>query len=221
MSGAVAPSRAKRLTPKGRRVREAVLDAAIEIAIPDGLEAVTFGRLAKQLGISKSGLFSHFATKLELQLAAVDHAEQRFVTQVFRAEFLQAPRGLPRLWALCDGWLLYAQAVAAEGGCFFQALVAEYHNRPGPLRDRAKGTVETFNASLQRAITDAKTAGHLRDDVPTERFAFELHSLMGGANGGFQLFGDPGVFSLCRDCLRERIEAFRTETAPPLPNREG
>jgi len=201
-------------------MREAVLDAAIEIAIPDGLEAVSFGRIAKQLEISKSGLFSHFATKLELQLAAVDHAEQRFVTQVFRAEFLSAPRGLPRLWALCDGWLLYAESVAAKGGCFFQALVAEYHNRPGPLRDRAKGTVETFNASLQRAITDAKAAGHLRTDVDPERFAFELHSLMGGANGGFQLFGDPNVFNLCRDCLRVRLQGMATASAPPLPVRE-
>ena len=206
----------KKLTPKGKRKREAILDATLELAIRDGLEAVSFGQLAKALKISKSGLFSHFANKDELQLAAVAHAQQGFEAEVFRSGFLDAPAGLPRLWAFLQAWLSYAEGRLVVGGCFFQALMAEYHNRPGPIRDRLKELVEAFGAAIRRLVEDAVNAGHLQPDLDLDQLAWELHALMAAANHGQQLWRELGILTICRRSLRDRLEAATTEAGRAL-----
>src|SRR5207253_11003664 len=116
---------------RGDRTRQQILDAAVDIASVEGLEGLSIGRLALKLEMSKSGLFAAFGSKQDLQLATVDHAAQIFVEKVVRPA-MAAPRGLPRLRALCDSRLGYLQRAVFRGGCLYAAASAVFDGRPGP-----------------------------------------------------------------------------------------
>src|ERR1043166_4628074 len=120
---------------QGERTRRAILETAVHIASAEGLEGLTIGRLATELSMSKSGLFAHFGSKEELQLATVEAARDIFVREVIRPAF-EAPKGVARLWGLCDVWLEYVRREVFRGGCFFAAAAAEFDGRPGAVRDR-------------------------------------------------------------------------------------
>lgn len=205
----------KAKTRKGARTREAILEAATEIAATEGLEAISFGRLAQVLGVSKSGLFSHFPTKEALQLGVLERFRALFVEVVVDPSDA-TPEGLPRLWGLCRAWLRYAETTVSNGGCLFQRVASEFATRPGAVQERIKELSLVFNARLQRRIQAALDAGHLAPEVEPAQLAFELQSLMASANGGFQLFGDPVVFALCRRGLESRLQSVMTPAAPPL-----
>ncbi|HEX8188504.1 MAG TPA: helix-turn-helix domain-containing protein, partial [Pyrinomonadaceae bacterium] len=134
-AGARAAAAAGARRAHGERTRQAILEAAVDIASEEGLEGLTIGRLAAELSMSKSGLFAHFGSKEELQLATVEAARDVFVREVVRPAF-GAPRGLARLWQLCDVWLGYVRREVFRGGCFFAAAAAEFDGRPGAVRDR-------------------------------------------------------------------------------------
>src|SRR5215471_12370135 len=121
--------------PKGERTRESILRAAVDLASVEGLEGLTIGRLADELKMSKSGLFAHFGSKEDLQLATVQMARQIFVEQITRPA-LSAPKGMPRLWSIIDRWLAYIERGIFKGGCFFTAASFEFDSREGPVRDR-------------------------------------------------------------------------------------
>src|SRR5262249_17338611 len=120
---------------RGERTRRQILDLAVHLASEEGLEGLSIGGLAHKVALSKSGLFACFGSKEELELAIVEHARQIFIDTVVR-KAMMAPRGLPRLWALCDSWLEYAGREVFRGGCFFAAVSAEFDSHPGPIRDR-------------------------------------------------------------------------------------
>ena len=111
--------------------REAILERAVEVASEEGLEGLTIGRLSSELGLSKSGLFGHFGSKEELQLAAVDAAERDLLREVVEPA-LTEPEGAPRLRAYCESWVGYLERKVFSGGCFFAAASAEFDGRPGP-----------------------------------------------------------------------------------------
>lgn len=201
---------------KGERTRAAILDAAIDMSAEVGLEGLTFGTLAARLELSKSGLFTHFADKRELQLAALEAAQARFVAAVF-PRVLARPRGLPRLWELCAAWLAYAQGGVFAGGCFFAAVAAEYSNRPGPVREKVLALVRDWNLELQRAIGQAIELGHLAGGIDREQLAFELHSLMAGADNAHQLFGGDEYFMRAWVAIRARVLAVLGPGAPRVP----
>ena len=190
---------------RGERTRRQILDAAVHIASVEGLEGLSIGRLALKLDMSKSGLFAAFGSKQDLQLATVDHAADIFVEQVVRPAML-APRGLPRLWALCESKLDYSQKEVFRGGCFFAAASAEFDGRPGPVRERIAGHMTKWLAALVGAVQRAQGEGHLRPDVDAGQLAFELDSYAMGANWAFQLFGDARAFDRARKASKARIE---------------
>jgi AcrR family transcriptional regulator len=198
---------------RGERTRQQILDAAVDIASVEGLEGLSIGRLALKLDMSKSGLFAAFGSKQDLQLAAVDHAARIFVEEVVERG-LAAPRGLPRLWALCDSKLVYSQKEVFRGGCFFAAASAEFDGRPGPVRDRVAGHMKRWLELLTGAVQRAQGEGHLRADVDPRQLAFELDSYAMGANWAFQLFGDAGAFDRARRATKARLDA-----ATLLPSR--
>lgn len=206
----------KKQTPKGQRKRAAILDATLEIAVRDGLAGVSFGQLAKALGISKSGLFTHFATKDELELAAVEHAQHGFEAQVLGTGFMHTPEGLPRLWAFLEAWHAYARGRHAAGGCVFQTLIAEFHNRPGPVRDLLKRQIEGFGEVLRRLVQAAVDAGHLQADLDVVRLAWELQALMAAANHGQQLWRELELLAFSRRSLSDRLEAASTPAGRAL-----
>ena len=158
--------------------------------------------------MSKSGLFAHFGSKAELQLATVDHAAALFKAEVIDPA-REAPRGVARVWALCERMVGYAERQVFPGGCFFAATSFEFNNRPGPVRDRISGMIGSWLAYLERSIVQAQAAGELDPTVDARRIAFELDAFAQSANASFQLFGDGRVFDDGRRAIRERLESLR------------
>jgi len=181
---------------KGERTRAAILDRAVDLATVEGLEGLTIGRLAADLEMSKSGLFAHFGSKRELQLATVAAAGERFAAAVV-APALSAPDGGPRLRAMAENYFAYLETF--PGGCFWGATASEFDDRPGPVRDAIAATMERWMTELVR---QSKLAGI----ADPERFAFELYAVVMAANSVFRLSGDRGVFDLARAALA-RLQA--------------
>jgi AcrR family transcriptional regulator len=196
------------LKTKGERTREAILDTAAALATQEGLAPLSIGRLSQATEMSKSGLFAHFGSKEELQLATVDHAAAMFVDEVI-APAREAPKGLARVWALCDRMTDYAERQVFPGGCFFAATSAEFNNRPGPVRDRIQQMVGNWISYLEHAVEQAQAAGEIDSRITSRELAFELDAFAQSANARFQIFGDIRVFDDARRAIRERLESLR------------
>jgi len=193
----VSPVTQSESPSKGARTRASILGRAVDVASVEGLEGLTIGRLAAELRMSKSGLFAHFGSKQELQLATVAAAAERFRARVIDPA-LQLPDGAPRLRAMAERYLEQLQDYS--GGCFFAAATAEYDDRPGPVRDAIAASLDAWLRELER---QARIAGV---DRP-ERFAFELYSLVMGANSRYRLSGDGEVFVYAREALDRLLAA--------------
>jgi AcrR family transcriptional regulator len=196
---------------RGERTREAILERAVQIASADGLEGLSIGRLAGELGVSKSGLFAHFGSKTELQLATVDAAREIFIDEVIGGS--RAGPGIGRLLCLTDAWLSYMEREVFGGGCFFAAASLEFDSRPGPVRDRIASMMGEWLLALEAAIQDTQDAGELDSELDSEQLAFEINSLGMGANWAFQLYRDEGAFRRARAAIRERL----SPAGPPSP----
>jgi AcrR family transcriptional regulator len=187
------------VTEKGSQTRASILDRALDLASVEGLEGLTIGRLAADLQMSKSGLFAHFGSKQELQLATIGSAAERFVERVVEPA-LELPEGAPRLRAMAERYL--DQLEDYSGGCFWASTSAEYDDRPGPVRDAIVGALDAWLRELER---QARIAGV---ENP-ERFAFELFSLVMGANARFRLSGERRVFAFAREALERLLAELR------------
>ena len=192
---------------RGRRTRASILATAVDLASVEGLEGLTIGRLATELGMSKSGLFAHFGSKEELQLATIDAARDVFIAEVVHP-VRAAGGGLPRLRALLDAHLAYLRRDVFSGGCFFSAARMEYDSRPpGPVRDAIAKQADDWLALLVARVQAAHAAGHLDPDVEPEQLAFELDALQVAANVGYRLRGDDTVFDRADRAVRARLDA--------------
>jgi AcrR family transcriptional regulator len=196
------------LKTKGERTRHAILTRAAELATQEGLEPLSIGRLAEATEMSKSGLFAHFGSKEELQLATVDHAASLFREEVI-APARTAPKGVARVWALCDHMVDYAERQVFPGGCFFACTSAEFNHRPGPVRDRIVEMVGTWLSYLEHAVEQAQQAGELDQSLTAREIAFQLDSFAQAANAQYQMFRDEQVFAEARRAVRERLESLR------------
>ena len=196
------------LKTKGERTRQTILDTAASLATEEGLEPLSIGRLAEATGMSKSGLFAHFGSKEELQLATVDHAAALFVREVI-APAREAPRGLARVWALCENMVDYTQREVFPGGCFFAAAAFEFNRRPGSVRDRIEHMLGTWLSYLEHAVEQAQQTGELVQTPSAKELAFELDAFAQAANAKYQLFRDDSVFADARRAIRERLESLR------------
>ena len=203
---------------RGDRTRQAILSQAAKLASAEGLEAVSLQRLATELGISKSGLFAHFGSKEELQLATVEEAARVFTDEVLRPG-LKIASGLGRVWALCNAFLSYVRRDVFPGGCFFEAAVAEFDSRPGPVRDAVIEKRDYWVSSLARAIREAAAAGEVQPRVDAEQVAWELSCLLVGANGSFVINGGSTGIERARRAIRDRLERIATPRSARLPSR--
>jgi len=208
----------------GARTRQTILEAAVDIASEEGLEGLSIGRLASELSMSKSGLFAHFGSKEELQLATVETARAVFIREVITPAFA-ADRGLARLWKLCDVWLEYVRGEVFRGGCFFAAAAAEFDGRPGSVRDRVAEIMKEWLTTLRRSVAEAQEAGQLDAEADPAQLAFELHALEMGANWAFQLHDDREAFTRARTAMLERLRRHATadglKLLPTLAQRRG
>ena len=196
------------LETKGQRTRNSILETAAALATEEGLEPLSIGRLAEETGMSKSGLFAHFGSKEELQLATVDHAAKLFVAEVIDPA-RSAPKGLARIWALCDHMIGYSERQVFPGGCFFAATSFEFNNRPGPVRDRIEEMIRSWLSYLEHAVEQAQEAGELDPNASAREVAFQLDAFAQASNAQYQLFRDPQVFDDARRAIQERLESLR------------
>lgn len=175
-------------TAPGKRAntRETILDHAYALARHDGLEGLSIGTLAADVGMSKSGVFAHFGSREELQLAVLDAGGQRFMARVLLPA-LKQPRGLPRLRAIVASWFEWTRE--HQSGCVLLSAASEYDGRNGALHDKVVSQQVDWRGGLQTAIAQAVTEGHLRADTDTAQLAFEIYALMLGLHHDAGLFG--------------------------------
>lgn len=162
---------------KGATTRHTILRAALGEASLAGLDALSIGGLARDVGMSKSGLFAHFGSKEDLQLAVIEHAADLFATRVVKPA-VREPRGLPRLRALFANWVAWTDHPDIPGGCIFMGAAAAYDDRPGAVRDLLAAKVGELRQTLARACAIAVDEGHLDADVDPDQFAYELHGIL-------------------------------------------
>lgn len=199
---------------KGERTRQSILERAVDLASLEGLEGLTIGRLADDLGMSKSGLFAHFGSKEELQIATLQAASQRYIDEIFTPA-LKVPRGYPRLVAICEAWLSYVRRGVFPGGCFFAAASFEFDGRPGAVRDTVRRMMNDWMAALEKGIRMAQDEGHLDPSVDPKQLSFELNSLFFGANFAFYLRDDDQAIERARKAVMDRLEGLRRKASEP------
>jgi AcrR family transcriptional regulator len=182
----------RRSVAEARDTRAAVLRRAVDIASAEGLEGLTIGRLAGELGMSKAGVIGHFGTKEELQLATLDLAADIFREQVW-APVEHVPAGLPRLFAICETWTAYAGDPPFSGGCFIAAASFEFDGRAGRVHDALARLVKRWRKTLAAEVRTAIEAGDLPAETDPDQVAFSLEALAAGANPARQLQGDASA----------------------------
>jgi AcrR family transcriptional regulator len=195
--------------PKGKRTRAVILEQAAGLATVDGLDGLSIGGLATAIGMSKSGLFAHFGSKEELQLATIASARETFVAEVF-VPALDAPQGIRRLYAACDAYLSYLERRVFPGGCFFAAAAADVGTRPGPVRDAVAAQQHDWIELLERLARKAVDVGELEPGADPAQLAFELNAVLASASTSFALHGDPTVFERARAAIHRRVPAARS-----------
>jgi AcrR family transcriptional regulator len=161
-----------RPSTKGEETRAQILEAAVQMASEGGFEALTIGSLAEKTGLSKSGLFAHFGSKLDLQIATLDEAARRFTEAVFQPA-LKVPRGLKRLGALFEGWVDWPGRASLKG-CPLNSASEEYNHQPGPMRDAVMERQRLLERELAKAARMAVDAGELDTSADTSQIAFEM-----------------------------------------------
>jgi AcrR family transcriptional regulator len=191
---------------RGAKRRAAVLVRAVEVASTQGLEGLTFGRLAADLGISKGHLALLFSSKQALQLATLDAAMARFA-EVVVARAARARSPDERLGRLCSAWFRYVSRRVFPGGCFLYATASEYRARRGAIRDRVRQHRAAWDRQLAAAILEDQRAGRIRKSVDAADLVVELTSYQAGANLA-ALLGDREAFRRAERATRERIRGL-------------
>ena len=181
---------------KGQQTKAAIVDAALQLAAQIGLEGLSIGLIAESLKMSKSGVFAHFGSREELQIAVVRAYHERFEAEVF-APSMSQPRGLPRLRALIERWLRRVSQ-EIDSGCIYISGAVEFDDRPGPVRDALAQMVQTWRRALQRAIEQAVQEGHLRACTDVQQMLFEIHGLILALHHDARFLRTPGAIDRAR-----------------------
>lgn len=214
MSNPTAPeSKSRRRSIQGEQTRQAILQIAVDIASVEGLQGLSIGRLATELGMSKSGLFAHFGSKEELQLETVETAKVIFRHAVVQPT-LGAKPGITRLIALCRAWFSYGEGRVFRGGCFFAAATLEFDGRPGAVCDRLIATIQDWLKFLADLIRQAQELGELDITVEPEQLAFELHALFWGANSMLHLDSNSQAIVRAKTAIHHRLTSLTTQHIP-------
>ena len=207
---------AARTLHKGQQTRAAILEAALGQASHMGLEGLSIGALAEVTQMSKSGVFAHFGSREELQIAVIREYHARFEEEVFFPA-VRAARGLPRLRALFEHWVRRV-SVELDSGCIYISGAVEFDDRPGPVRDALASMVRAWQAALERAISLSIEAGHLKPDTDALQMLFEVHGLILALHHDARFLRLPGAVDRARKGF-DRIVQFYLLADPQLPAR--
>lgn len=170
---------------RGTRARRTIARHAVDVASLEGLSGLSLGRLATDLGLSKSGIQTLFGTKENLQLAAVESAGEQFNDAVV-GPAQAAPRGTARLRALIQRWIAYAEEPLFAGGCFWAANLPDFDSRPGPVRDALFRQHQDWLTLIAGELRHAAGAGQI-GDLDTDLGAFQIAAVLTAANTALRL----------------------------------
>jgi len=213
-AAAKSTSAAQIRSSKGEETRAAILRAAVRHASIEGFEALTIGTLAEQTGMSKSGLFAHFGSKEELQIATLDEAIRRF-NEVTILPALSAPRGLKRLKAMCDNWVLWTTRCDLTG-CPMMTAITEFDDKPGPVRDAVVEHMHRMDESLAKSIRMTIDTGEFAPDTDAEQLAFELFGVLASCYRSRNLFRDDHANIKAKKAFERLINSALAKN-PPSP----
>jgi AcrR family transcriptional regulator len=166
---------------KGTQTRHLIVDRALNIAAQEGLGALSIGRLAKDLNMSKSGLVLHFGSKANLELAVVERADLYFFDYIMVPIDEKGLQGIERVWALCDFWLDFVEQRRLPGGYFFSGAYFQCAGRSGPIPRRIRQAVHDWVDALGEALSQARRRDEVRGSVDVVQAAVELSCVLIGA----------------------------------------
>ncbi len=195
---------------KGAATRARILDRAVQLAGLHGVQGVTLGTLAGELGLSKSGLFAHFASKEDLSVEVLRTMTERFAEQVVRPA-LAAPRGEPRIAKIFENWVAWLKHPAQSHGCPMVAASVELDDKPGLPRDFLAGAQKTLLGTLARAAALAVEEGHFRKNVDCELFAFEWLGIMLAYHHSTRLLRDRRALERARAAFERLLTTSRSK----------
>ena len=185
---------------------------AVSLATLDGLEGLSIGNLASALDMSKSGIYAHFGSKQDLQLATVDEAERIFQAEVIEPALAAAP-GLAQLLALCDAFFDYLARRTFPGGCFFAGASLEMGTRPGPVKEQIAAFQGRLSALIRQFIMTALEQNELPADEDPDSLTFEISGMILAANTTFVLRQEPASLDMARKVVRRRLGITTTTSA--------
>jgi AcrR family transcriptional regulator len=196
----------------GERTRDAIVREAVSLATLDGLEGLSIGNLASALEMSKSGIYAHFGSKQDLQLATVDEADRIFQAEVIEPALAAEP-GIAQLVAVCDAFFDHLERRTFPGGCFFAGAALEMGTRPGPVKEQIAAFQGRLTALIRQFIATALERHQLSADEDPDALAFELNGIILAANTNFVLREDPAALDMARTVVRRRLRITSTPTA--------
>lgn len=199
--------RERRRRADGERSRRTILDTAARLATVEGIDGLSIGRLVDAIGMSKSGVYAHFRSKEELQLATIAAAQEVFDADIVDPA-LEVENGLPRLEVLCERFLSHVERLVFPGGCFFASVAAELDTRPGPVRDRIAEVQSDWTKLIASAIREAKRRDELDLDTSVKQLTFEINAVLAQANTEFLLHRDRAAFNQARRAIHDRLQAL-------------
>jgi AcrR family transcriptional regulator len=205
----------RKLRSDGERSRHAILDSAVALATTEGLEGLSIGRLAQYVGIRKGGVYAHFGSKEELQLATIDVAVEMYQRYIV-ARALAEPDALARLVALCENFLAYVVNDTFPGGCFFASVTAEFDTRPGSVRDRLTELQTTWRSHLTEQYAAAQAVRQLSGQDDPAQGTFELNAYMHMANDMYVPYRDSAYIDRGRRSVADHVTRHR-----PAPAKRG
>lgn len=211
--------RAGRSLQKGQHTRAVILEAALGLASHMGLEGLSIGALADVTKMSKSGVFAHFGSREELQIAVVTEYHAKFEEEVFFPA-IREPRGLPRLRGMYERWVRRV-SVEIDSGCIYISGAVEFDDRPGPVRDALVSMVKAWHAALHKAIVLAKEEGHLRADTDVDQVLFELHGLILSLHHDARFMRSPGATEHARAGFERVIQSVITPAGQRVESSAG
>ncbi|REE93664.1 TetR/AcrR family transcriptional regulator [Cupriavidus plantarum] len=195
---------------KGQLTRAAIIEQALASASQVGFEQLSLATLAADTRMSKSGLYAHFKSKEALQEAVLERAAERFGEIVVQPA-MRAPRGVPRVQTLFDGYLEWVGGTVTGGRCLFMALAQEYRDRPGVIRDQLVQALKDWHSTIARVIRDAIDEGAVRADVEPRQFAFDMVGIGMSFQTSFKLLGRDDAETMARHAFARLLADVRTD----------
>jgi AcrR family transcriptional regulator len=194
-------------TVVGERTRAAILAEAARLATVEGIEGLSIGQLAEATGMSKSGLYAHFRSKEELQLATISTAHEIFQREVLDPA-MAAPEG-ERLRALCEAFLSHVERDVFPGGRFCAAAAAELAPRRNRVRDAIADWYKDSLRNLEGLVREAQAAGKANPAADPVQLTFEVNAVLSGTNADYILLRDPAVFERAREAIGRLLKPPR------------